>query len=229
MRRGLAPAVAALWAETARDASAAIPAALIKNTARFVTSPPAAGAVPVAVISLTEGVIQMMWLARLKPLVAVATALILATAGVAVQGRQQPEAEGAREQAKNAPPRTAGAGAATPAVPDLEANRALARQQLALIDEAWTLMHALAQNNRIDIATAPFDLWGRRRLEALRKAGAGKAEIVAALEKYINNLKELEAIAKALKEAVRATELGIYEMQFLRMEAEIWLNEEKAR
>ncbi len=53
----------------------------------------------------------MMWLARLKPLAAVAAALILATAGVAVLGRQQPAPEGAREQAKTAPPATAGAAA----------------------------------------------------------------------------------------------------------------------
>jgi hypothetical protein len=66
-------------------------------------------------------------------------------------------------------------------------------------------------------------------LEALRKAGAGKEEIIAAIEKYINNLKEMEAIAKARVEAARATPLAVYEMQFLRMEAEIWLNEEKAR
>jgi hypothetical protein len=76
----------------------------------------------------------MMWLARLKPLVTVAAALILATAGVAVQGRQQSAPEGAREQAKSAPPPTAGAGAAARAVPDLAANRAIARKQLALID-----------------------------------------------------------------------------------------------
>ncbi len=75
----------------------------------------------------------------------------------------------------------------------------------------------------------PFALWGRRRLEALHRAGAGKAEIVAALEKYINDLKELEAIAKAREEQARSTQFGVYEMQFLRMEAEIWLNEEKAR
>ena len=49
-------------------------------------------------------------------------------------------------------------------------------------------------------ATATFGLWGRRRLEALHRAGAGKAEIVAALEKYINNLKEPEAIAVARRE-----------------------------
>ncbi len=109
VRRGLAPSAAALWAETARETSAAMPAALIKHTAQFVTSSPAAGAVPVAVTVLAQGVIQMMWLARLKPLVAVAAALILATAGFAVHGRQQPAPEEAREQAKTAPPPIAGA------------------------------------------------------------------------------------------------------------------------
>ena len=93
VRRGLAPAAAALWTEMAREASAAMPAALIKQSARFVTSPPAAGAVPVAVTALAKGVIQMMWLARLKLPLAVAAALILATAGVVILGRQQPHNE----------------------------------------------------------------------------------------------------------------------------------------
>src|SRR5690349_16056663 len=178
----------------AREASAAMPAALIKHSARFVTSSPAAGAVPVAATALAEGVIRMMWLARLKPLVAVAAALILATAGVAVQGRQQPAPKGAPAQAKTAPPPTAGAGAA---VPDLAANRALARQQLALIDQALAALHQRAQVGEIGLADPSFSLWGRRRLETLHKAGAGKAEIVAALEKYLNSLKEDEALAEA--------------------------------
>ena len=100
VRRGLAPAAAALWAETAREASAAVPAALINQTVRFVTSSPAAGAAPAAVTALAEGVIQMLWLARLKPLVAVGAALALATAGFAVQGRQKPAA-GARRNGPN--------------------------------------------------------------------------------------------------------------------------------
>jgi hypothetical protein len=164
----------------------------------------------------------MMWLVKLKPLVAVAAALILAIAGVAVQGRQQPAPKGAQEQAKIAPPPAA-------AVPDLAANRAIAREQLALIDEAWALQRSLARNARMSIADATFSLWGRRRLEALRKAGAGKAEIVAALEKYINDLKEDEAIAKAQVQAARAHEVVVHDVRFRRMEAEIWLNEEKAR
>jgi RNA polymerase sigma factor (sigma-70 family) len=226
VRRGLAPAAAAMSAELAREASAAMPLAIIKNTIRFVTSSLTAGAMPATVTALAEGVIQMMWLARLKPLVAVAATLILATAGVAVQGRQKPAAEGVGEQAKTAPAPTPGAGAA---VPDLAATRAIARQQLALIDQAWAMMSGLARTARMDIHDAAFSMSGRRRLEALHRAGAGKAEIVAALEKYINELKAMEAIAKAQFEAARASQLGMYEFQFLRMEAEIWLHEEKAR
>ena len=227
VRRGLAPAAAALWAETAREASAAMPAALIKHSAQIVTRSPAAGAVPGAVAALAEGVIPMMWLARLKPLIAVAAALILATAGVAVQGRQQLTPQGAREQAKAPLPPAAGAG--DPAVPDMAANQALARKQLVLIEQALDSLHKLAQNARVNIADPSFSLWGRRRLETLRKAGAGKAEIVAALEKEIDSLKQDEALAEARKQSARGTQVDILDIQFRRMEVEIWLNEEKAR
>ena len=211
MQRGIAPAAAAL----------------IKHSARFVTSSPAAGAVPVAVTALGEGVIQMMWLARLKPLVAVAAALILATAGVAVQGRQQPSPKGAREQARPAPAPPAGAGGA--AVPDLAANRALAREQLALIDQALAMLDRLYQNATIRFSDPRFSLWARRKVETLRKAGAGKAEIVAALESYIDRLKQEEAVTENEHQAARATQVDVHDVRFRRLEAEIWLNEEKAR
>jgi len=134
----------------------------------------------------------MMWLARLRPLVAVTAALILATAGVAVRGRQQPAPERAREQAKTAAPPTAGAGGA--AVPDMAANRVLAREQLALIDQALAMLDRLYQNSTIRFSDPRFSLRARRKVEALRKTGAGKAEIVAALESYINRLKQEEAV-----------------------------------
>jgi hypothetical protein len=192
-----------------------------------VTSSPAADALPVTATALAEGVIQMMWLARLIPLIAVAAALTLATAGVVVQGRQQPAPEGAQAQVKPVPPPTVGSGAI--AVPDLPANQALARKQLALIDETWPFLMVLATNHRIDISSGILGQWGRRRLEALHKAGAGKAEIVTALVKYIKDLRELEVIAKEQLERALVNRLSVAEMQFLRMEAQIWLNEEKAR
>jgi hypothetical protein len=190
-------------------------------------SSPAAVVVPVAVAAFAEGVIQMIWHARRKPLLAVAAALILATAGVAVQGRQQSSSEGAREQAKTDPPPAAGAGGG--AGPDLAANRALARKQLALIDDAVDVLHKLAMSGRVSLSDPRYSLWGRRRLEALHKAGAGKTEIVAALEKYVDSLKIEEALAEQMKERAQGTHLDIYDVQFRRMEAEIWLNEEKAR
>ena len=151
------------------------------------------------------------------------------TAGVAVQGRQQPAPEGARGQAKAAPAPIVGAGGAPLAVPDKAANRALASQQLALIDAALATMHGLARNARFSFGDPAFSLWEHRRLETLRRAGAGKAEIVAALEKSISSLQAEEAIAKTQHESARATQVPIYDVQFRRMEAEIWLNEEKAR
>ena len=70
---------------------------------------------------------------------------------------------------------------------------------------------------RISISDPSFSLWGRRRLETLRKAGAGKAEIVAALEKYINSLKEDEAIAKGSDESARGTQVDVHDVQFRRI------------
>ncbi len=54
-----------------------------------------------------------------------------------------------------------------------------------------------------------------------RLAGADKAEIVAALEKHIHDLKENEAIAKAMKGNARATELDVLNVQYQIREAEI--------
>ena len=112
VRRGLAPAAVALWSATAREASATMPAALIKQTARFVMCSQAAGAVPTAVATLAEGVLQMIGFARVKPLVAATTALVLATATVGVLGQQRTAPKGAGTPAKTEPRPTAG-----PAVP----------------------------------------------------------------------------------------------------------------
>ncbi len=174
----------------------------------------------------------MMWLARRKPWVAVSAALILATAGVAVQGRQQRAPGGAQQKAGNAAPPKAGAGGA--AVPDLKANRALARQQLALIDQALAAQEQLYQfpgssREKPNPTDSSFSLWARRRVETLRKTGAGKAEIVAALEKYINSLKQEEAIVEQRHMSARGTLVDVLDVRYRRIEAEIWLNEEKAR
>ncbi|WP_165225307.1 RNA polymerase sigma factor [Aquisphaera insulae] len=226
VRRGLAPAAAALGAGWVREASAAIPSALLTHPSLFVTSSPAAGGVSAAATTLAEGAIRMIWLSRLKLPAAFALALLLATVGVAVHGRQQPAAPaGRQDQAKAAlspPPTVASA-------PDLNANRALARKQLALIDETLAMLHQLARNARISPSAAPFSVWERRKLDTLRRAGASKPEMVAELEKLIKSLKEQEAIAVAMHQGARATEVDVNDVRFRIMEAETLLNEEKAR
>ena len=169
----------------------------------------------------------MMRLARLKRPVAVTAALILATAGFAVRGRQRPAPGRAGEKVRTAAPAKAGAGG--PAVPDMAANRALAREQLALIDQALTMLDRLKLSARIQFSDPRFSLWARRKLEALRKSGAGKAEIAAALESYIDRLKLEEASTENEHQFGRATQVEVHDVRFRRLEAEIWLNEEKAR
>jgi hypothetical protein len=171
----------------------------------------------------------MMWLARLKLLAAVAAALVLATAAVAVQERQRPAFEGAREDDNNATRPKAGAGAAAP---DVAANRALAKEQLALIDKALEGLRQEARfprGEKIGSGDASFSLWERRRVEILRRTGAEKAEIVAAIERLIDTLKLEEAIAVRRHQTARGTLVDLFDVQFRRIEAEIWLNEEKAR
>lgn len=140
----------------------------------------------------------------------VAAATVLTFAGIAAYARQQPAAGG---QAK-----------ADPA-----ANRDLAREQLALVDQALEIQHALARSGRLPLNDPSFAVWGRRKLEALRKAGAGKAEVIATLERYIETLKADEAIAEGMKADARATEAAVLDVRYRLIEAEIWLNEERAR
>lgn len=169
---------------------------------------------------------MMLWLGRIKLVVVISAILILVTGGLAVHGHQQPTKEEAGEQAQkasHASPSPAGAE------PDLVANRAIAREQLALIDKAWDLQRRLARGSRVELNDASFAEWGRRRLATLRRAGARKPEIVTALEKYINDLKEDEIEAKDRLAHASGTQLAVYDVQFRRMEAEMWLNEEKAR
>ncbi len=113
-------------------------------------------------------------------------------------------------------------------MPDLAANRALARQQLAVIDEAWSILENLYRNARIDGDGGTIGVWGRRRLEALRRAGAQKDEIVAAMAKYVDDLERFQMLSHLRSNHHHPT-YDELEIEFLRMEAESWSNEEKAR
>ena len=139
----------------------------------------------------------------MRPRSATITALVLATLGFALQGRQPDE------QA------TAGV--------------TIARAQLALANEALNGLRTLAKTGRTSFSDPSLGIWERRKLEALRRSGASRAEMIAGIEDLIRELKKEEGIAKTMFENARGTKIDYDDIRYRRLEAEAGLNEEKAR
>jgi hypothetical protein len=134
----------------------------------------------------------------------------------ALVGSMAPAAPGSSASGKDAP------------VP-LAVNKPLAEEQLKLIDQAITDLDRLFKNGEVGIIDPEFNVWTRRRVEALRAAGSEKATIVAALERYVQRLKDTEKYTNALYQKAQTSRLNAIESQYQRLEAEMWLNQEKAR
>lgn len=108
-------------------------------------------------------------------------------------------------------------------------NQALAKEQLKLIDKVFDDLQTLFRGGEISVSDARFAVWGRRRVEALLASGAKPAERIAALEKYVDLMKKNEDYAKRAHERAQATRVDVADAQYRRLEAEMWLNEEKAK
>jgi hypothetical protein len=111
----------------------------------------------------------------------------------------------------------------------LEANIPLAREQLKLIDQITADMTRLYNNGEMSLTDPKWKLWARRRVEALRATGAAKDAMVAELERYIDFMKKQEAGWKTQYNRDQATRSDVLAAQYERLEAEMWLNQEKAR
>ena len=59
--------------------------------------------------------------------------------------------------------------------------------------------------------------------------GESRTKQEKVLEQRINRLKQEEAITEKEHQAAQATQVDVHDVRFRRLEAEIWLNEEKAR
>ena len=152
------------------EASAAIPRRIIKHTARFVTSSPAAGAVPVAVTTLAR---------RSDP------DDVACQAETAGRRRSGPDPRDRRGRRPGTPTARARGGAGTGqdrstpdsrrgavAVPYLAANRALAREQLALIDEALATAASLGPRCQNRHRNRPFRPVGTPQAGNASKGGS---------------------------------------------------------
>jgi hypothetical protein len=179
-----------------------------------------------------------MSFARRKPLAAVGGILILATVAVAVAAR----VHSARVSTPTPPspaaivalppsPATAIASAvvALADTPNVPTTKELARQQIEIIDRALDATRRLILNNRLGLTESSLFEWEHRRIDALRKSGATKAQMIEALEKYASNAEQCAMHAKTLEEQARGTELAVDQARYHFLEAKIWLAEEKAR
>lgn len=74
-----------------------------------------------------------------------------------------------------------------------------------------------------------FVVWERRRVEAVRDAGASHAEFLAALEGYVKSLRDRQRLAELAVRQAAAPGVELLEAKYHVLEAERWLNREKAR
>ncbi len=117
-------------------------------------------------------------------------------------------------------------GALAPAAQQpVDPNRALAEEQLKLARQAVSHLDRLYKGGEVPLSDARFALWERRQIEATRATGAGKAEIVAALEAHLKRLKDLERYAEAAHQKGQATLADVDEAKYRVLEAEMWLNQ----
>jgi hypothetical protein len=122
------------------------------------------------------------------------------------------------------------AGALAPAAQQpADPNKALAQEQLKLTRQALSDLDLLSKSGEVPTWDAKFVLWERRQVEAIRASGAGKAEVIAALESYVKRLRELERHMQAAYQKAEASRVDAYDARYRLFEAEMWLNQEKAR
>jgi hypothetical protein len=74
----------------------------------------------------------------------------------------------------------------------------------------------------------PLWIWSRRRMEARLELSKTKAERIAAAQEHLNEMKAAEALITRLHAAGDVDRLTQMEAEYRRLEAESWLEREKA-
>jgi RNA polymerase sigma factor (sigma-70 family) len=187
-RRGVtlsATALAGLLTENAL--SAAVPAALNDSTIKAALLFAAGtGATGCKAAALAEGVLQAMWISRMKVAVAVILALAVVASGAGVLALGGRPAE--PEASKNASP-----AAKTDKKAELHRKRAAARLNLARTSYETSLL--LFRFGRGPEQTV--NLWSRRWLQAQLDLSDKKADRDAALKAHLDRLKKVDEFARA--------------------------------
>jgi hypothetical protein len=197
------------------------------------------GAISSSVISLREGVLQAMFLSKLKM-----TVVVFLTAGILGAGAlTYPKLAG-----QQVDPKPAVASQRPPTKDDEEIPKLAAltkerakaildvnladRMKVLLMDRFYAaLTEAEARWNRYLAGKETLDIIlgaSLRLLEAERELSGKKADLIAALENHLRRVRELEKINQLKIEAGSVALQDLYQAKFFRAQAEIWLERAKA-
>ncbi len=248
-RRGVTLAPAAVGAVLAQEA-AAVPAPLALATLQTALAFTTAGAaMSPAVTTLTEGVLQAMFLTKVKIAVVILLAAGGAGAGTWGLASARPADDPASRKAEAVAPAPKPAPKAAPPVDEegtkfwpmdekkvkalLEASTAgkkmkeLLKDRLATAHEAafCRYQHYLAGRGTLDILLGA----SLRLLDSEQELSDKKADQIAALERHLRRMKELETILQAQHKAGRASLADYDQAKYFRLQAEIWLEKAKEK
>jgi hypothetical protein len=107
----------------------------------------------------------------------------------------------------------------TTQVPDSVAH--LARERVQVADRGYELALKLYQQGQNSFSLVAE--WARRQAQAHLDLAEGKAERVAFLVGYVQQLRDAEQLTRNRMNAGMVTPLDLLEAQFIRLEGEVWL------
>jgi RNA polymerase sigma factor (sigma-70 family) len=235
-RRGVilsAGSLAAVLAE--KTAAAVLPVTLAETAVKlgllFGSGKTATGMLSPQVIALAEGVLQAMFVSKIKVAAAVLLAVALC-AGAGVLGYRALAAEPPPEKKTEPPPAGADARKADEARKEAEAADKMRRLLKARVDAArqeWEDRMKLLQDGRDGDRLDVLGAASRRLLVAQRELSENKADQIAAWEAHLDRMKGVEEIAKGRFEAGTLSRPNHALAQYYRLDAEIGLERAKAK
>lgn len=206
VRRGVALSATTLTGLLVSEASAAVPEALARATVRgavqLALGNAAVGGAPTAAVALMKGVVQAMWLSKVKALGAAVLAVAVVAGGAGAfrfVGRAQPPPDPAKPQPKEK--------AAAPQ----DKNVVLPKDKVEEDDEIAKLL----RDARADLAAAPKKQM-KELLQARREAAALQAK--ARMQEFVAGRGTLDIAFESLRSLLKA-ELDLSETKEDRIKA----------
>ena len=110
-----------------------------------------------------------------------------------------------------------------------ESGAEIAKKEIVLANEAIKHIAELQKQGQGGPESQSIPVWSHRLVEATRKSGATKLEIVEALKQHLVRMDQHVAQVKRVYEARLAPRMDVLNAQFEAMEAKALLEEEQAK